>query len=73
VDGLKPIQYFNTRARKLDIGFLAHEVQEDFPYLVTGCKDGDDLQTLNYIGLVGVLVKEIQELKAKVAILEGRP
>jgi cytoskeletal protein CcmA (bactofilin family) len=74
VDGLKPIQYFNTRAQKLDIGFLAHEVQEDFPYLVTGSKDGGDLQTLNYIGLMGVLVKEIQELKAKVAALEeGEP
>ena len=71
VDGLKPIQYFNTRAQKLDIGFLAHEVQEDFPYLVTGSKDGGDLQTLNYIGLMGVLVKEIQELKAKVALLES--
>jgi len=74
VDGLKPIQYFNTRAQKLDIGFLAHEVQEDFPYLVTGSKDGGDLQTLNYIGLMGVLVKEIQELKAKVSRLEeGKP
>jgi hypothetical protein len=70
VDSLKPIQYFNTRARRLDIGFLAHEVQEDFPFLVEGEKDGENLQTLNYIGLVGVLVKEIQELKARVAVLE---
>jgi len=71
VDGLKPIQYFNTRARRLDIGFLAHEVQEDFPFLVEGEKDGENLQTLNYTGLVGVLVKEIQELKARVTMLEG--
>lgn len=72
VDSLKPIQYFNTRARRLDIGFLAHEVQEDFPFLVEGEKDGENLQTLNYIGLVGVLVKEIQELKARVTMLESQ-
>jgi hypothetical protein len=70
VDDLKPVKYFNTKSKKEEIGFLAHEVQEKFPCLVTGEKDGQDLQTLNYIGLIGVLVQEIQQLKADVAQLK---
>jgi hypothetical protein len=63
VDTLKPIKFFNTKSKKSDIGFLAHEVQETFPFLVNGEKDGAELQTLNYIGIIGILVKEVQELK----------
>jgi len=70
VDNLKPIKYFNKKSKKEEIGFLAHEVQESFPCLVTGKKDGEDLQTLNYIGLIGILTKEIQCLKADVAELK---
>jgi hypothetical protein len=45
-------------------------VQESFPCLVTGEKDGENMQTLNYIGLIGILTKEIQALKAEVAELK---
>jgi hypothetical protein len=45
-------------------------VQEIFPSLVTGEKDGEELQRLNYMGLIGVLTKEIQLLKAEVAELK---
>jgi hypothetical protein len=31
--------------------------------LVTGEKDGEEYQSVNYIGLMGILIKEIQELK----------
>ena len=70
VDNLKPVKYFNKKSGKEDIGFIAHEVQESFPCLVTGEKDGEELQTLNYIGLIGILTKEIQILKAEVAELK---
>ncbi len=63
VDALKPVSYFNTLLGKQDIGFLAHEVSEVFPFLVEGEKDGESYQNLNYIGLIGILVREIQELK----------
>jgi len=39
---------------------------------VSGEKDGEEMQSLNYIGLIGVLVKEIQELKKRVHILENK-
>lgn len=48
-----------------DMGFIAHEVQEVFPFLVTGEKDGDTFQSMNYNGFIALLVKEIKELKQK--------
>ena len=72
VDKLIPVTYNKIDSGKQDIGFIAHEVQEVFPFLVTGEKDGEQTQSLNYLGLIGVLVKEIQELKKRVAILENK-
>jgi hypothetical protein len=51
---------------------IAHEVQEYYPFLVEGEKDGKQTQTVNYNGLIGVLIKEIQELKKRVLDLEKK-
>jgi hypothetical protein len=72
VDNLKPIKYFNKKSKREEIGFLAHEVQQSFPCLVTGEKDGPDIQTLNYVGLIGILTKEIQQLKADIKQLKEK-
>jgi hypothetical protein len=70
VDRLKPIHYYNTNTQKEDIGILAHELQEEYPFLVNGEKDGEKYQSVNYNGLIGILIKEIQELKSRIAVLE---
>jgi len=70
VNPLRPVNYYNNRLNKLDIGFIAHEVQEYYPFLVSGVKDGEETQSMNYSGLIGILVKEIQELKQRVKQLE---
>jgi len=62
-DNLNPIKYLNKRSNNVEIGFLAHEVQEHFPYLVIGDKDGVNTQSINYTGLIGVLVQEIKDIK----------
>jgi hypothetical protein len=54
------------------MGFLAHEVQEDLPFLVTGDKDGVETQRLNYTGLIALLVKEVQELKRENKEIKAR-
>ena len=72
IDLLRPVHYMNTLTKKMDIGLIAHEVQEHYPYLVSGEKDGDELQSMNYIGLIGVLIKEIQTLKSKVILLQNK-
>jgi len=69
VNKLNPVSYYNKLALKQDIGFIAHEVQEEFPELVIGEKDGPNHQALNYTGLIPILVKEIKDLKQREEIL----
>jgi hypothetical protein len=65
VVGLNPVEY-DLSGGSHDMGFLAHEVQEIFPFLVKKDKDGPEMQSINYIGLIAVMVKEIKELKDEV-------
>ena len=63
IDCLNPVTYIHKGLNKREVGFVAHEVQEHYPFLVDGEKDDEKLQTLNYLGLIGILTKEIQDLK----------
>jgi hypothetical protein len=65
VDMLNPVTYNLKNSGKQEIGFIAHEVQEFFPFLVNGVKDGPETQSVNYNGFIGILTKEIQVLKRK--------
>jgi hypothetical protein len=66
VDGLRPYMYTNRLLGHEDIGFLAHELQDIYPFLVNGQKDGENLQSIQYTGLIAMLVAEVKELKRKV-------
>ena len=70
VDNLRPVTYINKISSTQDVGLIAHELQEEYPFLVTGEKDGPVNQTVNYTGLIAILIKEIQELKERVKKLE---
>ena len=70
VDKLRPVTYNNINLGKQDIGLIAHELQEFYPFLVNGEKDGENFQSVNYTGLIGILIKEIQVLKERVSKLE---
>ena len=70
VDKLRPVTYDNTKLKRQDIGLIAHELQEIYPFLVNGEKDGENFQSVNYTGLIGILIKEIQVLKERVSKLE---
>ena len=72
VDNLNPVTFKFKKDGKESIGLIAHELQEHYPYLVEGGKDGEQTQTVNYNGLIGVLIKEIQELKKRVKELENK-
>ena len=68
---LKPINFkWKKSSNKLD-GFLAHEVQDILPYAVIGEKDGVEMQSIDHSKLIPILVKTIQELEARIAVLEG--
>jgi hypothetical protein len=51
-------------------GVIAHELQEVVPYAVTGEKDAEQMQSVDYSKLVPILVQAIQELKAEIEILK---
>jgi hypothetical protein len=72
VDTLRPVVYDFKPLGKKHIGFIAHEVQEFYPYLVSGEKDGPASQSMNYNGFIGILTKEIQVLKKKVSEQETK-
>jgi hypothetical protein len=63
LDRLKPVYYQNNVLKQPEMGFLAHDVQEEYPFLVSGEKDGVKLQSLNYTGLIPLMVQEIKDLK----------
>lgn len=66
IDNLEPVFYKNRITNKNDIGFIAHELQEFLPFLVDGDKDDIKMQSVNYNGIIGLLVKEIQDLKGEI-------
>ena len=70
VDELRPVRYYNKESKTKDIGLLAHEVQEVYPELVSGEYNGTNNQTINYIGLIPVLINEIKMLKQEVKELK---
>ena len=67
IDLIKPRKYFNKITNKIEFGLIADEIQEIFPFLVNGNKDDDDkLQSVNYIQLIALLIKEVKDLKQKI-------
>ena len=51
---------------KRSYGVIAHELQEVLPQAVSGEKDAEEMQGVDYSKIVPLLVKSIQELKAEV-------
>ena len=66
----KTFEFKSEPSVKVD-GFIAHEVQAVVPIAVTGEKDGTEMQGMDNSKLVPVLVAAVQELAAKVAVLEA--
>lgn len=71
IDNLRPVTYTNKISGSQDIGLIAHKLQEQYPFLVIGEKDGPQHQSVNYTGLIPILIKEIKELKEQVKTLES--
>jgi len=57
-----------NRHDRNNIGFIAQEVEEQFPNLVHG---EEDRMAINTLGVVAILTKAVQELSAKVTALEN--
>jgi len=53
-------------------GVLAHELASVLPYAVSGIKDGEIMQGVDYSKIVPVLIKSIQELKQELDTLKNK-
>ena len=53
-------------------GVMAHELQEVLPDAVSGEKDAEEMQGVDYSKIVPLLIKSIQELEARVKTLENK-
>jgi hypothetical protein len=75
---LKPVSYTLTAFNQQQIGFVAHELQQEFPLLVDGTKDAVNedgsfaLQSVDYPKMVAVLTAAIQEQQALITALTTR-
>ena len=83
VEQLRGVEYdWNKGSRKgqHEIGLIAQEVEEVFPFLVkekvktTGDFENDDTayKSVDYEKLIGVLIESVKELSAKVKTLEAK-
>ena len=78
INNMKVYDFKWKENEERNYGFMAHELQEVVPYVVTGTKDGIFEEEPQYQGmdtskLIPVLVKAIQELKAEIDLLKGEP
>jgi hypothetical protein len=68
---LRPVEYFNSKLNKYDIGLIAHEVADIYPFMVSGEKDGEEYQSVNYRHIIMALMNDVRELRREVAELSA--
>ena len=72
IDAMKVRQFDWTEDGKhQDYGMIAQELQSVEPLAVSGSEDSKDMMGVDYSKLVPMLIKEIQELRSRVAALES--
>ena len=62
---------WNVDGSHQDFGLVAQELQPIAPTAVLGDADSDEMMAVDYSKLVPMLLKEIQELRSRVATLEA--
>jgi hypothetical protein len=72
IDNLRPVKYTFKSNNSEQIGFIAHEVQEHYPMLVDGEKDGEIHQSINMNGIIPILVNDLKRSKERINELETR-
>jgi hypothetical protein len=77
INALNPVNYNIIGQTTVVEGFLAHELQEQFPNAVIGDKDALDIngdidpQMVDYTKVIPALVGAIKELTARIEALEA--
>jgi len=72
IDAMQVRQFdWNADGSHQDYGLIAQELQPIEPMAVSGNADSDEMMGVDYSKLVPMLIKEIQELRSRVATLEA--
>ena len=72
IDAIQVRQFdWNVDNSHQDYGLIAQELEPIAPLAVTGDADSDEMMAVDYSKLVPMLLKEIQELRSRVATLEA--
>jgi hypothetical protein len=75
ISRLRPVTYQMNGDGSFNVGFIAQEVQPVLPLLVDIGRSSDNPSGFLYVaqtGMIPYMVKAIQELTARIAVLEGR-
>ena len=68
-----PVYDFKWKTNEIrSYGVVAHELQEILPEAVSGIKDEEEMQGVDYGKITPILIKAIQELEARIKILENK-
>jgi hypothetical protein len=62
IDNLKIYQYKWKVDNAIGYGVIAHELQEYLPYAVTGKKDGEEMQSVDYSKLAPIAIAGVKQL-----------
>ena len=65
VNNIRVVQYNNISDNSKHFGVIAHELQEVYPGLVHGEKEGNQMQSVSYSELIPICINEIKMLKDK--------
>ena len=68
---LNPVVFEWKADKRISEGFIAHEAQEIFADAVTGEKDGEKMQSMDYGRITPLLVKAIQEQQEQIETLKA--
>jgi hypothetical protein len=69
---LNPVNFKYKNSNTVQDGFIAHEIQEILPYLVTGEKDGEQMQEVDYSKLTPILIAAIKEQQVQIQELKNK-
>ena len=62
IDKLKPVSYYNPFNNRNEYGFIPEEIEKVIPEVVDG-------EAIDLLGLIPILVKEVQDLKKQIYLL----
>ena len=73
IDSIKVRSFdWKSDGSHVDYGFIAQELVEVAPYAVHQPQDSEEMMAVDYSKLVPMMIKEIQDLKQRIATLEAK-